>query len=72
MEGPSNWIFIKSGWLIMSVVAKNYCVSMCVLNLCQDLFASCLKVFVGMGTKDNSLIRTEDSSSLVLWEEEFY
>lgn len=56
----------------MSVAAKNYCVSMCVLNLCEDLFASCLKVFVGMGTKDNSLIRTENSSSLVLWEEEFY
>ena len=56
----------------MSVAAKKYCVSMCVLNLFQDLFTSCLKVFVGMGTKDNSLMRTENSSSLVLWEEEFY
>ena len=41
---------------------KKYCVSMRVLNLFQDLFLSCLKVFVGVGTKDKPLVRSDNSS----------
>ena len=49
----------------MNVIAKEkYCVSMRVLNLFQDLFVPCLKVFVGMGTKDKPLVRTDNSSSV--------
>ena len=48
----------------MNVIAKKYCVSMQVLNLFQDLFVSSLKVFVGMGRKDKSLVKTDNSSSV--------
>ena len=41
---------------------KKYCVSMRVSNLFQDLFLSCLKVFVGVGTKDKPLVRSDNSS----------
>ena len=40
-----------------------------VLNLSQDLFVSCLKVLVGVGTKDKHLVRTEISSSVNVWSE---
>ena len=53
----------------MNVVAKKYCVSMRVLNLFQDLFVSCLKLLVGVGTKDKPLVRTENSSSVNVWSE---
>ena len=39
-------------------------VSMRVLNLFQDLFVSCLKVLLRMGTKDSPLVRTDNSSSV--------
>ena len=50
----------------MNVIAKKKknCVSMRVLNLFQDLFVPCLKVFVRMGTKDKPLVRTDNSSSV--------
>ena len=41
-----------------------YCeksVTMHVLNLLQDLFVSCLKVFVGVGKKYKPLVGTENS-----------
>ena len=54
----------------MNVAAKkNFCVKMRVLNLLQVLFISCLKVLVGVGTKNKSLVRTEKSSSLNVWSE---
>ena len=53
----------------MNVIAKQYCVSMQVLNLFQDLFVSSLKVFVGMGRKDKSLVKTDNSSSVNMWSE---
>ena len=46
------------------LLRKKYCVSMRVLNLFQDLFVSCLKVFVGLGTKDKPLVRTDNSFSV--------
>ena len=46
------------------LLRKKYCVSMRVLNLFQDLFVSCLKVFVGVGTKNKTLVRTDNSSSV--------
>ena len=51
----------------MNVIANKYCVSIRVLNLFQDLFVSYLKVLVGVGTKNNSLVRTENSSSVNVW-----
>ena len=36
----------------------------CVLNLFQDSFVSCLKVLVGVGTKDKPLVRAANSSSV--------
>ena len=44
------------------LLRKKYCVSMRVLNLFQDLFVSCLKIFVGVGTKDLPLVRTDNLS----------
>ena len=38
------------------LLRKKYCFSMQVLNLFQDLFVSCLKVFAGVGTKDKPLV----------------
>ena len=49
------------------LLRKKYCVSMRVLNLFQDLLVSCLKVVVGVGTKDKPLLRTENSSSVNVW-----
>ena len=46
-----------------TIAKKKYCVSMRVLNLFQYIFVSCLKVFVGVGTKDKPLVRTDNSSS---------
>ena len=46
------------------LLRKKYCVSMRVLNLFQDLFVSCLKVFVGLGTKDKPLVRTDNLFSV--------
>ena len=37
------------------LLQKKYCVNMRVLNLFQDLSVYCLKVFVGVGTKDKPL-----------------
>ena len=48
----------------MNIIAKKYCVSMQVLNLFQYVFVSSLKVFVGVGRKDKSLVRTDTSSSV--------
>ena len=42
--------------------------SMRVLSLLQDLFISCLKVLVGLRTRDKPLLRTENSF-LVVWSE---
>ena len=52
------------GDFAMNVIAKKYCVSQQVLNLFQDLFVSCLKIFVGVGTQDKPLVRTNNSSSV--------
>ena len=49
------------------LLRKKYCVSMGVLNLFLDLFVSCLKVLVGVGTKAKSLARTDNSSSVNMW-----
>ena len=66
--GGSGFPFKRGGrGLIMNVIAKKYCVSIRVLNLFQDLFVSYLKVLVGVGTKNNSLVRTENSSSVNVW-----
>ena len=53
------------GDFAMNVIAKKYCVSQQVLNLFQDLFVSCLKIFVGVGTQDKPLVRTNNSSQLI-------
>ena len=51
--------------LIINVITKKkHCVGMCVLNVFQDLFVSCLKVLVSVGTKYKSLLRTDKSSSV--------
>ena len=53
------------GALIINVITKKkHCVGMCVLNVFQDLFVSCLKVLVSVGTKYKSLLRTDKSSSV--------
>ena len=44
------------------LLRQKCCVSMCVLNLFHNLFISCLKVLVGVGTKDKPLVGTENSS----------
>ena len=46
------------------LLRKKYCVSMRVLNLFQDLFVSCLKDFVRVGTKVRTLVKTDNSSSV--------
>ena len=46
------------------ITKKKHCVGMCVLNVFQDLFVSCLKVLVSVGTKYKSLLRTDKSSSV--------
>ena len=43
---------------------KKYCFNMCILNLLQHLFISCLKVLVRAGTKFKPLVRPENSSSV--------
>ena len=64
---PAGFPF-KRGWFIINfVVKKKYCVSMRVLNLFQDLFVSCLKVLVGVRTKNKPLGRTDNSSSVNVW-----
>ena len=50
--------FLKGEILLAMLLQKKYCVSMRVLNLLQDLFISCLKVFVEVGTKDKTFVRT--------------
>ena len=42
-----------------------------VLNLFQDLFVSCLKVFVGVRTKDKLSVRTDNLSSVNMWSQRF-
>ena len=49
------------------LLRKKYCFSMRVLNLFQDLLISCLKILVGLETKDKSLLRTKNSSSVNVW-----
>ena len=51
------------------LLRKKYCDSICLLNLFQNLFISCLKFLVGMGRKDMHLVKTEDSSSVNVWSE---
>ena len=46
---------------------KTYRFSVRVLNLFQDLFVSCLKLLMGVGTKEKPLVRTENSSSVNVW-----
>ena len=53
------------------LLRKKYCVNMRVLNLFQDSVISCLKVLVGLGTKDKLLVRTENSSSVNVSEKFF-
>ena len=62
-------LLLKNGGLSWILLRKKYCVTMRVLNLSQDLFVSCLKVLVGVGTKDKHLVRTEISSSVNVWSE---
>ena len=62
-------IFLKGEILSWMLLCKKYCVSMRFLKLFQDLFVSCLKVFVGVGTKDKPLVRTDNSSSVNMWSE---
>ena len=40
---------------------------MYVLNLFQDLFICYLKILVWMETKDKLLVRTGNSSSVIVW-----
>ena len=55
----------EGGALIINVITKKkHCVGMCVLNVFQDLFVSCLKVLVSVGTKYKSLLRTDKSFSV--------
>ena len=56
----------------MNVITKKYCVNMRVLNLFQDSVISCLKVLVGLGTKDMLLVTTENSSSVNVWSEKLF
>ena len=42
---------------------------MYVLNSLRNLYVFCLKVLVGVGTKDKPLVRTENSSSVDVWSE---
>ena len=53
------------------LLRKKYYVSVQVLNLFQDLFVSCLKVFVGVRTKDKLSVRTDNSSSVNMWSQSF-
>ena len=55
---------LKWGVLSWMLLRKKYCVSMQVLNLFQDLFVSCLKILVGVGTEDKALVRTDNSLSV--------
>ena len=52
------------GWLIISAAVEKCCVSMYVLSSFQHFYVVCLKVLVGVGTKDKPLVRTENSSSV--------
>ena len=54
------------------LLQKKYCVNMRVLNLFQDSVISCLKVLVGLGTKDKLLVRTGNSSSVNVWSEKLF
>ena len=53
------------------LLRKKYYVSVQVLNLFQDLFVSCLKVFVAVRTKDKLSVRTDNSSSVNMWSQSF-
>ena len=53
-EGDVSWMLLR----------KKYA-----LNLLLDLFISCLKVLVRVGTKNKPLRRTENSSSVNVWSE---
>ena len=69
-EEVSNWISSwKGGFCHECYCEKKYCVSMRVLNLFQDLLVSWLEVFMGVGTKDKRLVRTDNSSSANMWSE---
>ena len=54
----------------MEAVAKNiFCSNIWVLKLLQDLVISRSKFLVGVGTKDRSLVRTNNSFSVKVWSE---
>ena len=56
--------FSEGGSVQLDILLKDG--GMPVLNLFQDLYVSCLKVLVGMATKDKPLVRTNNSSSVNL------
>ena len=60
-----NCLLLQKG--VAYCCKKKYYVDMRVLNLFQHLFISCLKVLVGVETKDKPLARTENSSSVNIW-----
>ena len=56
-----------AGCLIMSAVAKKIlCYGACIelIALSQHLYVFCLKVLMGVGTKDKHLVRPENSRSV--------
>ena len=57
----------KKGWVFTNSLAKKECFNVCVLKLPKDLFFSCFKVLVGIGTKDKPFVRTDNSSSIKVW-----
>ena len=46
------------------LLRKKHCFNKHALNLFKDLFMSCLKVLVGLGTKDKLLVRNENCFSV--------
>ena len=57
--------FLKTELRFLNSVAKKVLFQhMHVLNLLQDFFISCLRVLVGLGTKNKPLVRTDNSSSV--------
>ena len=57
--------FLKTGLRFLNSVAKKVLFQhMHVLNLLQDFFISCLRVLLGLGTKNKPLVRTDNSSSV--------
>ena len=58
---------LKGGGLSRMLLQKKYFASMLVSNLFQNLYISCLKNLVRVGTKDKPLVRTENSYSVNVW-----